>query len=413
MSVASGSHIWRLSMVTKIGVYRRWIGPVPKENGKLIPKSDWPKKRPYKWTVRWYGSNQQRYCETFKTRKEANNRAAELQGEVSIGKADKPKSITLLEFIREHEKVMQGQVSGVYIIDQMRALEFFKNFIGGSILLQQIKPRHAEAFVAHRLNSGIRPATVNKDIRTLKRIFNLAIEPRGYLKDAQNPFVKIKQRRTTRPEIRYVSVEEYRALIRAADKLWWKTLISIAYGSALRKTEILHLTWHDIDFENQQIHVRAKVGSKLLLEWEPKGRKNRVVPMSDEAAQLLAYLQVECHEGFPYVFIFPSRLKVIQRRIQERTWKANCQVINNAVERFNVIRRRSGIRHCSVHDLRRSAITNWVRHLPIQVVQELAGHENIETTRTYYLAICPEDLEHACRTINQVLSPCVSKLTQN
>jgi len=31
-----------------------------------------------------------------------------------------------------------------------------------------------------------------KDNRTLKFIFNLAIEPRGYLAEGQNPFAKIK-----------------------------------------------------------------------------------------------------------------------------------------------------------------------------------------------------------------------------
>ena len=57
--------------------------------------------------------------------------------------------------------------------------------------------RHAEAFIAYRLSSVPSVATVNKDIRTLRRIFNLAIEPRGYLIEGQNPFARIKERKTT------------------------------------------------------------------------------------------------------------------------------------------------------------------------------------------------------------------------
>jgi len=64
--------------------------------------------------------------------------------------------------------------------DQIRALKLFEKFIGSSILLTNIKPRNAEAFIANRLASGLSIASVNKDIRTLKRIFNLAIAPRGY-----------------------------------------------------------------------------------------------------------------------------------------------------------------------------------------------------------------------------------------
>ena len=65
-------------------------------------------------------------------------------------------------------------------------------------MLSKIKPRHAEAFIAHRLSTVPSVSTVNKDIRTLQRIFNLAIEPRGYLSEGQNPFAKIKQRKKPR-----------------------------------------------------------------------------------------------------------------------------------------------------------------------------------------------------------------------
>lgn len=78
---------------------------------------------------------------------------------------------------------MKGQVAYGTIQEHMRALKFFENYIGGSIMLSKIQPRNAESFIAHRLASVCCPATVNKDIGTLHRIFNLAIEPRGYLAD--------------------------------------------------------------------------------------------------------------------------------------------------------------------------------------------------------------------------------------
>jgi hypothetical protein len=52
--------------------------------------------------------------------------------------------------------------------------------VGGETKLQNISSRYAESFAATRLTSSVEPATVDKDIRTLKRLFNLAIEPRGY-----------------------------------------------------------------------------------------------------------------------------------------------------------------------------------------------------------------------------------------
>jgi integrase len=49
-------------------------------------------------------------------------------------------------------------------------------------------------------------------------------------------------------------------------------------------------------------------------------------------------------------------------------------------------------------------MTNWAMKLPIQVVQQLAGHSDIKTTRQYYLAVRPEDLQSASQLLNSILA---------
>jgi integrase len=392
--------------IEKVGIYRKWLDPVPKnKNDNPIPESEWPRKRRHRWIARWYGTNGRRYGKVFETRKEAQEFASELQKHVRLGKADKPKKVTLLEFRVEHEKVMKGQVAYGTIQEHRRALKLFENFIGGSFALSRIRPRHAEAFVADRLASKeVVVATVNKYIRTLQSIFNRAIEPRGYLAKGQNPFSKIKKRKITENPIRYVDVQEYRALTDAATKLWWKAFLSIAYGSGLRRNEILHLTWVDVDLEQQRIEVRAKKATAEILEWDPKNRKNRVVPMSDETAQLLIDMQVKSPEFHPYIFVSQERLDRIKERRKAGKWNSRSEVVNNLHERFNTIRRHANVAKCTIHDLRRSAITNWAQRLPIQVVQTLAGHADIKTTRKYYLAVRDEDFSYASEVVRQILS---------
>jgi len=299
---------------------------------------------------------------------------------------------------------MKGQVAYATLDDQRRALQFFENFIGGSIILSKIKPRHAEAFIAHRLSTVPSIATVNKDIRTLRSVFNSAIEPRGYLAEGQNPFAKIKERKTTENEIRYVEIAEYLALMNKAKNLWWRGFLSIAYGSGLRRNEILNLTWKNIDFENQLITVAAKKESKKLIQWDPKSRRNRIVPMSDESTQFLADLQLRAKEGFPYIFVSPQRLKRIRERQKVGTWTPRSQIVNNLDRNFRLLRNKAGVDECVLHDLRRSAITNWAKKLPIQVVQQLAGHSDISTTRKYYLAVRSEDLASASKLLNKLLA---------
>ena len=390
--------------VEKVGVYRKWLEPVPQKDGKPIPRSQWPKRRRHHWIARWYGSNGKRYGKVFETRKEAERHASRLQSRVFLGKADKPPQIALKEFRLEHERVMKGRVAFATLDDQIRALKFFEKFIGESILLSKIKPRHAEAFIAHRLSTVRSVDTVNKDIRTLRHIFNLAIEPRGYLAEGQNPFIKLKQRKTTKKPIRYVTTKEYRELMDETGRLWWQALMSVAFCSGLRRNEILSLMWADIDFENHYIYVRAKKGTEELLVWEPKDHENRVVPMSEETGLLLARMQAEAEESHPYIFISPKCMERINQRRKEGKWNSRSAIINNLRTNFHRIRCRAGVAMCTLHDLRRSAITNWAKKLPIQVVQQLAGHSDIKTTRQYYLSVRPEDLLSARHLLNSILA---------
>ena len=69
-----------------------------------------------------------------------------------------------------------------------------------------------------------------------------------------------------------------------------------------------------------------------------------------------------------------------------------------------MIRRRANVAECTIHDLRRSAITNWAQSLLIQVVQTLADHSNIATTKKYYLAVRSEDFVAAGELVNSILA---------
>jgi len=395
---------------SKVTISRKWLEPVPVINGTKMVASNWPKHRKYCWIVRWYETNGKRRGKLFDKRRQAERFAFEMQGLTNVGKQDDPEIITLKSFITEHKTVMVNRVSDKTIASQLRVLRLLASFLGEQKNLQKITPRDAEAFIAHRLKQKLSLATINHDIRTLKRVFNLAIEPRGYIREGMNPFGKIKQRKLTPKTIKYLSVGEYKALVVASPTLWWKAFLSIAYCCGLRRNEILNLTWADIDFINQLLHVRAKDESEQVLKWESKTHENRSVPLPDETSQYLANLQAESVEGFPYIFITPERFAHIRYREKRGQWSGISDVKNNIIRDFGTIRKRAGVSKCNIHDLRRSAITNWAQALPIQVVQQFAGHSNITTTRKYYLAVRPEDIKRAGDFMNNILQEKVSHI---
>lgn len=392
----------------KVSICRKWYGKIPLgRNGKPIPKNLWPKRRRYSWEVRWYGSNGKRYSRSFKERKEAVEHAKSTQAKVDKGRADKPKRTTILDFIREHERLMAGQVAHTTLKDQLRALNLFKEHVGSETSLNLITPRDAEAFVAYRLSGGVKPATVNKDIRTLRGVFNLAIEPRCYLAEGTNPFRKIRERKTTMQPPKYVSPEDLQKVLGVSETVWWRVFFVLAYTSAGRRDELLNLTWADIDFETHNVAFVPKKASSRQLAWQPKDCEARTIPIPKETVQLLANLQAETCEGNPYVFLTKDRLNHILRRRTEGTWQSDFELVNNLTRSIEVICRHADVEYFTPHDLRRSCITNWARRLPIQAVQHLAGHSSISTTRKYYLAV----LETDCTAAREIQSEIMTSLT--
>ena len=381
----------------KVSVNRNWYGKVPLDKkGKPIPRNLWPKRRKFSWEARWYSSEGKRHSKSFKSRKEAEEYARVIQDKVNIGKANEPKKVTFQFFIEEHKKLMKGQVAHSTLVDQVRALNFFKKHIEDEdILLKKINPRHAESFVAHRLDQDLATATVNKDIRTLHSIFNLAIEPRGYLSEGTNPFEKIKQRKVSDKVVRFIPTEDFSKVFDAAPRLWWKTFLALAYTSAGRKDELLNLTWSDVDFENNNVSFVPKKASKKILAWEPKDHESRIIPVPEKVVLLLADMQSQADESSSYVFISGSRLKRILERRACGRWNSRSEIINNMLTRLKVFCKWAGVKQFCFHDLRRTCITNWARHLPIHAVQDLAGHSKIETTRKHYLSVGKSDRDMA------------------
>ena len=118
---------------------------------------------------------------------------------------------------------------------------------------------------------------------------------------------------------------------------------------------------------------------------------------------MLADIQAQAPEGHPYIFVSPERFERIKERRKSGRWNPRSALINNLSRDFHVIRRRANVAECTLHDLRRSAITHWAQRFPIQVVQTLAGQSNIATTRKYYLSVRSEDLQSASKWLNEIL----------
>ncbi len=381
--------------IEKVGIYRKYYGKVPTDkHGKPLPKELWSKKRPFSWAVRWYGLDGKRYSKSFKTRKEAEKYAETKQLAVRSGKPDLPKKITLKHFHDEHKELMEKNLAKSTLRLHLEVMSFLAEQVGWGYELKRVKPTDIERVRAFRLKKGIAPATSNKEFRALKRVFNLAIS-RGYLSEGCNPCQSIKQIKVAPKMPNYCSPDEFSKIYNQATDTFWKALLATAYTSGLRLQELLNLTWADIDFQDNQLHVTRKVEENWVQGWQPKDCEMRVIPLPEQTINLLTSWQSVAPENCPYVFMEHERWDFYQEKVKAGTWNKGQSLVNNILRRFKTLCRRAKVKIYSIHDLRRSCITNWAKSLPVHVVQLLAGHSDIKTTQTYYLSVQEEDIKKA------------------
>jgi len=138
-----------------------------------------------------------------------------------------------------------------------------------------------------------------------------------------------------------------------------RAMYELMYSSGLRCAEVANLTIGDIDFEERQILIRnSKFG------------KDRVVPITETAEKFLKRYLAERSNKSEYVFLSKNgRItgSTVGHRFRDLLQKHN-------MKRKNV----------SAHSVRHSTATHLLEHgADVRYVQELLGHESIETTVRY------------------------------
>jgi len=275
----------------------------------------------------------------------------------------------------------------------------------GDIDYHNVTISEGELYRQALLEKGNSPATIIKKMKSLKHLFQLAVD-REQLQ--HNPVKRVKTPKAPKKKVEIYTNEECCRMIMAAGQmkcsLKWDILIALAIETGMRKSELLNLTLRDIDFERVCIDVSPKRDTKETWRWDIKDVDCRTIPITKQMLALLAEFQLKRPSGYPYVFIPAARYDYIQN-LRSRGKPAPTgrnKLITNFSRTFKRILKKANIRHRQFHDLRSTAITNWLYNgLKEHEVMRLAGHSSFETTHRFYLAVQP-DLYQRARRANAV-----------
>lgn len=251
-----------------------------------------------------------------------------------------------------------------------------------------IRSDDAVSYAAARQKAGASNAQVNRELQVLKRILSLAVR-HGKL--------------PSRPHIALLREDNVRSGFFDAGQVATvckhlepeiADVVRFAYATAWRiASEVLPLEWRQVDFAAGE--VRLDAGST-------KNREGRVFPMTDELRRLLERRQRD-HKRLsktghliPNVFWRmvaegrggPKKPQPIARF--EKSWRAACKV--------------AGCPGRIPHDLRRSAIRNFVRRgISEHTAMKLSGHKTASIFRRYDI-VSPDDLRDAARKLDLPLA---------
>ena len=140
----------------------------------------------------------------------------------------------------------------------------------GHRYLSDIQRKHIEDYKGERAKNA-KFSTVNLELQHLTTILNSAVTW-GHLKES--PAKGVKRLRIPEKEPSYLTRDQVAALFSTAND-WIYTFIAIALNTGLRHSEVLALTWEDIDLINRVIKIRS--GESFTT----KSRKNRELPIND------------------------------------------------------------------------------------------------------------------------------------
>ncbi len=150
----------------------------------------------------------------------------------------------------------------------------------------------------------ISPKTANRIRDVLNSMFAYAIEHYGYRcpdRRYKHPVEGVKRQQENAPEITWLKKEQIIEQLEILDDYSHiKALMAVYIYAGLRREEAVWLTHDDIDLNKRIIRIKAKtVGQE---RWQPKTKRNRVVPISTALYDILSQYCPSCSS----IWYFPS-----------------------------------------------------------------------------------------------------------
>jgi len=221
----------------------------------------------------------------------------------------------------------------------------------------KINKDRIKKFLLLKQEKNYAPQTINLYLNAIKFYYREIVRS-PILIDLK--FAKINRRLPV-----VLSREEINLIISCLNNKQHKLIISLAYGSGLRVSEVVDLKTKDIDLAQLLIHIKQSKGKQDRITILPKS-------ISKEIGKILAL-----KDKNDYVFETQRGGKYSVRTPQ--------------LIFFNALKKSGIKKDATFHSLRHSFATHLLENgTDVRYIQKLLGHKNIRTTQIYTQVTNPQ-----------------------
>ena len=229
--------------------------------------------------------------------------------------------------------------------------------------------RDLQHFMAELDRKHLAPSSRNRKTYAIKTFFGF-LHQSGYLRT--NPAGELIPPAIPQKERRFLREEEYQALLAGAHESRDRAILEVFLQTGLRLTELTQLSMSDLELPRRITKDPENVG---FLKVRRKRGKEVLLPLNWKACEALAARVAERSQTV-------GRDSTEQALFISKFKKAMTpRAIRFLVEKYMD---RADIEGASVHTLRHTMATHYLaKGGDLKSVQEMLGHESLETTQIY------------------------------
>ncbi|MBM6540596.1 tyrosine-type recombinase/integrase [Streptococcus dysgalactiae subsp. equisimilis] len=240
---------------------------------------------------------------------------------------------------------------------------------------------------AQNSNEPLNPNTINKIMVLLKKILDIGIK-KGYY--TNNPVKMLKKLPIAKAQLNYWSIEEFKEFLNLFEpgEYNYQLFFTCLFFTGMRLGEALALTWNDIEFTTQTIHITKSIyiskDISYLSTTKTKAGMRRITIHKKLNDELKEWKKTQYKLLNNFIIGDINELQIFQN--------SPMGITKNATEKLykKILKRDPNIKRIRIHDFRHSHASLLINQgEDYLVVKERLGHASITTTIDTYSHLYP------------------------